>query len=791
MGAREVYWPLYRSSHEQMTGSTAAPSRNSSIWRRALPDVLGVAWLVVAGIALLLPALIHGTHIGTYDLLSRHGLSTQSRVIPHNYVNNDQIDEMIPWSDLVWTQVHQGHLPLWNAYNGLGLPLAFNWQSAPLALSSLVGYLAPVQYAYDVGMIVTLIVAGTGVFVLGRVLRLGVLACVFAGVVFELSGPLTGWLGYPHSQVMSWAGWLFAAALLVLRREHRMRNVTFFALVVAMIVYSGQPEVLIVFGLALVVFVVALMAQRTTLARGSGPILLPVVDLALGGIAGLALAAPLALPGLQSIAQSSRSSTGNVGPLQLHDFVYFIAQGFDGLPIQGSYPFGASSFFYQETAAYVGIVAVVLAVLALLLRIRRPEVIGFGVVIVLMVSIVFISPVTSAVNSLPLLGKVSWDRALMPTVLSVAVLSGFGLDALVRSHTERVVRRRAAMCFSVAALGLLVLFIFGRGSLPAVLGRIRTSSFAGPALGVGVGLLAVLVLMAANRTHYRRFGNPAKLGCAVGILLLVCETAFLLSAESPLLSSSATFLTLTPGEAALKDTVGSGMVGFGDGSCGSLGIDISDNDAFGVYEFDAYDPIIPENYYSSWDRHTGAIAGNPVFNEFCPLITNAAEARLYGVNYVLDRAGSPGPQGGVFVKRIDGEALYRIPGAAIATLTPLTPSKALPPVQAEGTPVRVDRPDATTWKIRMAAATPQALRLRLSNVPGWHATIDGRPLPLIPFAGAMLQARIPSGNHTIEVSYWPSTLTAGFVLAGLSAAALIVGLVVERSRRKRRRLSGS
>ena len=252
----------------------------------------------------------------------------------------------------------------------------------------------------------------------------------------------------------------------------------------------------------------------------------------------------------------------------------------------------------------------------------------------------------------------------------------------------------------------------------------------------------------------------------------MCETAFLLSAGSPLLSSSATFLTLTPGEAALKDTVGSGIVGFGDGSCGSLGIDISDNDAFGVYEFDAYDPIIPENYYSSWDRHTGTITGIPVFNEFCPLITNAAEARLYGVSYVLDRAGAPGPQGGVFVKRISNEVLYRIPGAAIATLTPLTPSKALPPLEAEGTPVIVDRPDAATWQIRTTATTPQALRLRLSNVPGWHATIDGRPLPLIPFAGAMLQARIPAGTHMIEVSYWPSTLTAGFVLAGLSACRL-------------------
>jgi hypothetical protein len=119
-----------------MTDASSSEPSRGPLWRRALPNLLCVAWFLVIGVALLVPALLHGTHIGTYDLLAQHGLSARSGVVPHNYVNNDQIDEMIPWSDLVWTQVHQGHLPLWNPYNGLGLPLAFNWQSAPLSLAS-------------------------------------------------------------------------------------------------------------------------------------------------------------------------------------------------------------------------------------------------------------------------------------------------------------------------------------------------------------------------------------------------------------------------------------------------------------------------------------------------------------------------------------------------------------------------------------------------------------------------------------------------------------------------------
>ena len=78
------------------------------------------------------------------------------------------------------------------------------------------------------------------------------------------------------------------------------------------------------------------------------------------------------------------------------------------------------------------------------------------------------------------------------------------------------------------------------------------------------------------------------------------------------------------------------------------------------------------------------------------------------------------------------------------------------------------------------------LRLRLTDVPGWHATIDGRPLALSRFAGVMLQARIPPGRHTVELHYWPTTFTIGIVLAACSAAGLAAALIVGRVRRKPR-----
>ena len=94
-------------------------------------DVVGLAGVVIAGVLVLVPALVHGTFLGAYDILQNTGLNKVPEAKVHNSSQLDQISLFIAWTSLVWTQVHQGHLPLWNPYSALGMPLAFNWESLP------------------------------------------------------------------------------------------------------------------------------------------------------------------------------------------------------------------------------------------------------------------------------------------------------------------------------------------------------------------------------------------------------------------------------------------------------------------------------------------------------------------------------------------------------------------------------------------------------------------------------------------------------------------------------------
>jgi hypothetical protein len=480
------------------------------------------------------------------------------------------------------------------------------------------------------------------------------------------------------------------------------------------------------------------------------------------------------------------------GALAPHDLGHVLFQGFDGLPVAGSRWFGNS--IYPETAAYIGVIALALAVTAVGTRRRRPEVLALVATALAMAAVAYAAPVVSAINQLTGLRSVAWHRAVQPMVLALAVLAGVGMDALARSHAEQRVRRWTAGALGAVAAVVALMWLFGRGRLPPVEASIRDRSFVWPVIEIAVGLAVVgaLVVAAGRRGARHAEGHPrAGTGRWAGVVLLACETAFLVTAGAPLVSSSPTFLVPTPAETAVQRTVGASLVAFGSRDCHTpptLGIHQNVNVVYAVQELADWDPITPEATFRSLKAATGQPAGAvnaPLI--LCPAIDNATVARRYGVGFILRHADDRRPAGTIFVSSLGAEKLYRVPGAAAATLTAIGPDGADPSPDARGTPVSVAHPDPETWKMATDATTPTVLRMHLTDVPGWHATVDGRPLRLETLSGSMLQARVTAGRHVVELHYWPTAFTAGIVLAVLGVVGLAGGLVVEQRHRRRRR----
>jgi hypothetical protein len=764
-----------RRPGETNTGSAAEEVEGAPWWKH----FVAIGWSVALALLLLAPALLHGSMIGTYDLLAKQGLTSQSGVsITGNYYNSDPINQMIPWTSVAWTQVHHGFVPLWNPYNGLGLPLAFNWQSAVFSVPSLVGYLVPLRSAYTVGVFVTLVIAGTGAYVLGRTLRLGILGALMIATVFELCGPLVAWLGYPQAQTMAWGGWLLAAGLLLLRGRHRLPAIVLFSVVTACVIYSGHPETLIVMMLATVLFLATILASGVLNGRfgfAGGAILRPAIDVVIAAVAGAALAAPLLLPALQLTASSVRSSTSTGGGVPAHGLFYLLFSGFDGVPVAGNYAFGGS-FYYNETAAYVGVIALALAVVGVLAGIKRRsrEVVALVVVLVVGGVVAFVGPVATALTHLPALGEVDWLRALMPVCLVIAVLAGIGCDAVARAESRSKVRIWLLASFGVAALLLGLIWLVARHSgLPAfgtsLAEHVRTISFVWPAAGTILGLAVATTLI--WRPNWR----------STGAAVLLCgEATLLLVAGAVLISSSSDGYPPTKAVNTLQRIVGKARIATSDPeiiNC-ALGLEPDANIFYGVFELETYDPILPKAYFSLWSQETNSSAGLAVEDEFCPNVTTLAQARAFGLSYLLVPHGDAAPSGSVkratiqvanpdpgdvFAKPPGALDLYEIPGSSIATFSA---------TGGESSRVRISSSNPARLTLVTRSSEPGQLRVRVTNIPGWRATIDGRSVPLQTSSVYGLELRVPAGTHRVELKYWPFLFTVGIFIAALAVLVL-------------------
>ncbi len=824
--------------------------------RRRLPDLIALAWIVLVAAMYLSPALHEGGSFGPFGLGSAlSGLGHTAAVPYRNGWLGDQIEEFIPWAYFDWQSLHHLQFPLWNPYSALGLPQFFNFQSSVLSLPDLVGYLFPPQLSSLVAVACKVIIAGAGTYVLARVLGLRPWSAAFAATAFELSGAFVNEVGWPLGDVMAWTGWLLAFSYLAYRGRRPRLVVPLLAISVAFAIYGGFPEASVLLFGACAVFLaaLALLERRNGGAPARGRAWLA---LAAGWGAGICLAAPLWLPGLQLLGRSGRAAVG-YSALPPSTLITMLAPKYYGSPLRTDGWFGPSGISYNELVVYVGIVALVAAGVGVYAAWRRPEVRALAVTGALMLLAAYqFGPTAWLLAHVPHLNTLAVGRARIPLDFVLALLSGYGVQAIVSEAVQRPAVRRA-LSISFAAVGGAVVLLLARyivrgaHGLSAPEALVRFWSFAWP--------VAMLAPLAATVIWLHR-SRPASLGrigrAALFTLLLASETAFLLIFGTPLNGYSPQFLPETAAEQAVIARVGPGMVGLADPGAPvthypSVGVIPELNVAYGLNEFAVYDPMVPRAYFKAWASLTGTkpAAGG----WFVPDVNSAAAARVFGIGYVLapgpadvtlaatagaqarlTAAGlpagdlpalealarryaahpdslpygtpafasdlvagtpmaplvraSPGLASAIpamftvpnwngmrFAATVGGEVLWRVPGAARFSFT------------AAGDTVRFAQPTGDgAWTLSVHAPRAGQLTVRLTDVPGWHATIDGRPAKLSPYLDVMQTLPVPAGAHTIRLWYWPPLFTVGIALA-LAAAALIAGwLLAGRAPRARR-----
>ena len=750
------------------TGTTRWRDRPGPVVSHAL----AVLWLFVAGMAYLAPTLARGTSLGDYELLSAFGFGSVPGTPLHNVVSSDQIQEMIPWTDLSWVQVHAGHLPLWNHFAGLGLPLAFNFQAASFSLPTAVSYLFPLHLAYTVTVVVKLLLAGTGVMFLLRAVGMRLVPATAAGTIFELSGAFTAWLGWPHDGVFCWFGWVLGAIVMVVKGRHPVRWAALMAVFVALSVLGGHPESIIISLVCGAVFALVLLVRRAYSQRAIGDAVRRGAALLGAVLGGMGLSAPVLLPSLQVIAGSSHTASTGYLPLPPTNVVNLATATFYGLPILHHPYFGSRN--YYEAASYVGLGAMCLAAVAVVCCWRRAEVMAMAAVGLGCAALVYSSTVAKVVGSAPGLKLILWDRAVIPLDLVLAALAGVGFQTLIDRRGERLVRNTFAVAATLGAV--LVASLWAATATSHFRGgqavqEERLHSLIVPGVAAAAGLVGVGLVLGRRRAgRHARAASGVHARTAVA-LVAVAELAFLLTATPDLWSSSAHGFVTTAAERAYQQAVGPARVGFF--KCPSLvqqpnlGILAEANSAYAVSELAAYDPVVPKAWFHAWGAATGQ-PGVIGINNFCASVDSVGLAREFGVGYVLVPAGSPAPSGAVLATTIQGVGVWRVPGAGLVTAG--RPGAAL---EAAGTPLPYTWAAPNRLQATVDAAGTRSVHFHISDMPGWHATVDGRPVAVRSWARAMLAVTVGPGRHRIVLTYEPAAWTWGLWIALVTAAALL------------------
>ncbi len=274
--------------------------------------------------------------------------------------------QFYPWRSLAFAQMRAGELPLWNPYNGGGVPLLANYQTAVFYPPNWLHLLLPDVAAMNSLAVGHVIWAGAGMWRFAGVLGLPHFGRAISVLAFALNGYVIGRLGsFPTVAAVAWMPWLFLA-IHRLVQGRSARDVALLGLVSAMLLLAGHAQTAFYVLLAGGAYALWLAVRRPGSLRALG--------LAAGGVGlGAGLAAVQLLPTAELLGQSVRSS--GLGYEWTTNFSYSLARALTliapnlyGTPADGSY---LTEGAYFEDAAYPGLLAVIAAFLAGVLWLRQ------------------------------------------------------------------------------------------------------------------------------------------------------------------------------------------------------------------------------------------------------------------------------------------------------------------------------------------------------------------------------------------------------------------------------------
>ena len=377
---------------------------------------------------------------------------------------DDGVIQNVPLRVAAALTVRGGSLPLWNPYIFSGMPLLGAAQAGLLFPPNWFYLMFSTPVATNLMMLSTYSLCALGAYLYARRSGTSIAGAILTSLVWQWSAFMICQVGHTNivqtAACLPWILWAVDGYGLTGRR---WRGVLLSALV-ALQVFVGHPQTL-VYSLLLAsayALVMSRAAKETRRAYWRSLIYMG---------AGLLLAAVQIVPTFELMRNSPRSTASyefftsfSMPPRFLLTLLApFLSGGGDGRLFRALY---VGPAFYAEYAAYVGVVALMLALLAIVLkRDARTKFWAGAAVVCLVLALGQYAPLGfyRLIYFVPLLNLFRVPaRHLMEVQFALAVLAGRGLSVLAERRGESKTMRRVVIVGAVVILLTWLAVTWGR-----------------------------------------------------------------------------------------------------------------------------------------------------------------------------------------------------------------------------------------------------------------------------------------------------------------------------------------
>jgi hypothetical protein len=716
--------------------------------------------------------------------------------LPANYIvaGNDLTNMFLHWLRFAVSSVQQGQFPFWNPYLFSGVPFVANPQPALFYPPTWLALVVPIPKALGLIIVLHLWIAGTGVYLWLRAEGASVVGALMGGIVFAFSGYTFVRVYAGHMGVVTTGAWLpvilWAYQGAVKHRSWGLAVVG--GLPVGLSILAGHTATFIYVALGLAALACFCSWESWRTKRTAAAVVFPLAQASVMVLVGLALSAVQLLPMVEFVQHSVRQAAPSYEFASRFSWppgylLTLLVPDFFGEPVRTGY---WGDGLYDEFVLYIGVLPVLLTLVGLRLRHRlSPFLFALGLGALMLAFGYYGSLHRLFYRFVPLFDLTRAPaRAGFLFTLAGAAICGLTVTALQSSPVDGDEERArllepitcplvlvvvgGAVVWMVAGFGA---FAWGRESISGA-GRLWHQANQ-VALFLVWFLLSVGLLMVWRSGSTRDAGLG---GLALGLVLLDLWAFGGVINPAPVPESAywrkVSGVVTDPQDARvlpwnLNDYYQNGGM------------------EFGLYSAFGYDPLVLQRYETfieSWPDYrarTYDLLNARYLITTAPLEQSDEASALRLVLdrpsvYVYERPNAL-PRAWVvsqvevaddetMLDRIHATDLDLRTTALLDTAVACEGLRTEPPSAED---VRNDQVQIVEYegsRIDVQVQSEGGL-LVLSEVeyPGWQATVDGEPTPVLRADYVLRAVCVPAGEYQVVFTYYPPLLKFGLVVTGL------------------------